>query len=169
MILQTTRLVLREFNLNDFEAFAHIVADPEVMRFSLFGPMNKEKALQYFQQRILGHYHNHGFGLWAIIFENQAIGFAGLISQEIDREKKIELGYRLLPQYWGKGLATEACQGILKYAFENCKFKEIISIVEPTNVRSLRVAERVGMTLWKNTTYHGTAVGIYRIGPLLPS
>lgn len=83
--------------------------------------------------------------------------------QEIDGEKKIELGYRLDPKYWGKGLATEACQAIAQYAFDMLKLDEVVSIIDPQNVRSIRVAEKVGMTKWKDTTFHGFAVGIYRM------
>lgn len=99
MILQTPRLVLREFIEEDFDAFALLMADPEVMRFSLSGPLSREQAKHYFQTRILSHYSAFKFGLWAVIFEKNIIGFVGLVSQEVDGEKKNELGYRLLPKY----------------------------------------------------------------------
>ncbi len=163
MILQTPRLLLREFTENDLDAFALIMADPEVMKFSLSGPQSKEVAKQYLEHRILQHYRAHGFGLWAVVYEGILIGFTGLITQEIDGEKKIELGYRFHPKYWGKGLATEACRAIAQYAFTVLKLSEVISIIDPQNIRSLRVAEKVGMTKWKETTFHGFSVGIYRV------
>ena len=163
MILQTPRLLLREFTKDDLDAFALIMADPEVMRFSLSGPQSKEVAKHYLEHRIIHHYQTYGYGLWAVVYEGILIGLAGLIAQEIDGEKKIELGYRFHPHYWGKGLATEAGLAILQYAFEVLKLNEVISIIDPLNIRSLRVAERVGMTKWKETTFHGFTVGIYRI------
>jgi [ribosomal protein S5]-alanine N-acetyltransferase len=163
MFVETSRLEIREWTSDDFEAFAALMADPEVMRFSLKGsPLNSEEAREYFQKRILDHYRN-GFGLWALMLkeEQKIIGFAGLITQEIDGEKKIELAYRLLPHYWHRGLALEAARAICTYAFTGLKLKELISIIDPINTRSIRLAERLGMRPLKMTHYHQKNVYIY--------
>lgn len=165
MKLNTERLILREFTIDDLDAFAWIVSDPEVMRFSLYGSMNKEQAREYLQGRIIAHYSEHGYGLYAVILKanNSLIGLIGLISQNIDGESKVELGYRLHPQYWGKGLATEACLAVCQYAFTQLGINELISIIDPQNIRSLEVAKRVGMKYLKETLFHNTPVQIYMI------
>jgi RimJ/RimL family protein N-acetyltransferase len=163
MFVETGRLEIREWTSDDFEAFAVLMADPEVMRFSLKGkPLSIEEAREYFQKRILDHYKN-GFGLWALVYkeEQQFIGLAGLITQEIDGEKKIELAYRLLPKYWHRGLALEATRAVCTYAFTGLKLKELISIIEPDNVRSIRLAERLAMRPLKMTKFHHKKVYIY--------
>ena len=103
MQIKTPRLLIREFTSSDFPDFAHLMADSQVMRFSLSGPMNQELAKEYFERRILGYYQTHGFGLWALFLEDtkEFIGLAGLISQTIDGVEEVELAYRLHPHYWG--------------------------------------------------------------------
>lgn len=166
MRLETTRLILREFTLDDLEAFAYLMSDPEVMRFSLKGPLKgKEQAREYLQKLILDHYAKHGYGVYALIYkeDNCLIGYAGLISQNIDRVMQTELGYRLLPKYWGKGLATEACLAICQYAFNQIDIDHLISIIDPKNIRSVEVAKRIGMSFWKNALFHEIPVEIYSL------
>jgi RimJ/RimL family protein N-acetyltransferase len=165
MRLETEKLTLREFTLNDLDAFAWLMADPEVMRFSLSGPMNRELASEYLQKRILDHYVKYGYGLYAVVqkADNCLIGFVGLIGQNIDGESKVELGYRLHPKYWGKGLATEACLAVCQYAFTQLGMDELISIIDPKNTRSLEVAKRVGMKYLKEASFHHIPVQIYMI------
>jgi ribosomal-protein-alanine N-acetyltransferase len=163
MLTETGRLVIRDYTPEDFRTFARLMEDPEVMRFSVKGPLSLEEAKEHFQKRILDHYKTYGFGLWALVYKDpkEIIGFAGLIAQDIDGEKKIELAYRILPPFWGLGLASEAAAAICGYAFEELKLKEIISIIDPANTRSLRLAERAGMHFLKKTQYHNLDVFIY--------
>jgi RimJ/RimL family protein N-acetyltransferase len=162
-MLDTPRLEIREFKPEDFEDFAVLVADPEVMRFSIKGPLGLEEAQEYFQRRILGHYKTHGFGLWALVLkeEKKLIGFAGLITQEIEGKTKIELAYRLLPTYWGRGLASEAANAISEYAFATLDLKDLISIIDTANHRSLLLAKRLGMNSLQKTEFHGFEVFVY--------
>lgn len=160
-MLNTEHLILREFTQADFEAFAALVADPEVMRFSLKGPIAKEEAKEYFQKRVLDHYAKYGFGVWAIFLKEDFVGFAGLITQTLEGKEEVELGFRLNPKYWGKGYATEACKAICRYAFEELGFDRLISIIDPKNHRSLKVASRVGMHFWKEAVFHGFDVQVF--------
>ena len=164
MKLETERLILRKYTLDDLDAFAALVADPEVMRFSLSGPMKeKEQAKQYFQKRILDHYRHNGYGLYAVIHKADTclIGTIGLITQNIDGQEWTELGYRLHPKYWGKGLATEAGLALMHYASATLGIDELISIIDPQNTRSLKVAERLGMRFWKDAVFHTIPVHVY--------
>jgi RimJ/RimL family protein N-acetyltransferase len=161
MLLATEHLILRDFTRSDFEAFAALVADPEVMRFSLKGPMAKEEAKEYFQKRVLDHYAKYGFGVWAIFLKEDFIGFAGVITQALEGKEEVELGFRLNPKYWGKGYATEACKAICRYAFDELGFDRLISIIDPKNHRSLKVANRVGMHFLKEAIFHGFHVQVF--------
>lgn len=168
MILQTQRLILRKFTENDLDALATILGNEEVMRFSLKGAMNRDEVQDYLKKRILSQYDKLGYGLYAIILkENQSmIGFIGFLSQNIDGEDKIELGYRLSPQYWGKGYAIEAAKEICHYAFDKLQINELISIIDPKNARSISLANRLGMHYWKDASFHGFLVKIYSLKKL---
>lgn len=162
MILETDRLVIRKFLETDVEALFGILGNEEVMRFSLKGPLNI-KEIEESLSKILEHYNKYGFGLYALIHKesNILIGFAGFKVQLIDGEQKVELGYRLSPQYWGKGLASEAVRALSQYAFNQIKLSEFIAIIEPENIKSVQVATRLGMHLWKKTFFHQFAVDVY--------
>lgn len=167
MFVETDRLEIREWTKDDFQEFVTLVTDPEVMRFSIKGgPWTYEEAEENFETLILDRYKN-GIGLWALHYkeEQKIIGLAGLTSQEVDGEKKIELGYRLFPQYWHRGLALEAAREICDYAFAVLKLEQLIALIEPANTRSIRLAERVGMRPLKLTKYHHKEVYVYARSP----
>lgn len=163
MLLQTKRLIIREFSIDDLDGLSALLGNKEVMHFSLAGPLSREQAKDYLEKRILGYYAQFGFGLWAVVLseEQRLIGYAGLMSQSIDGEELIELGYRLDPRYWGKGLASEAALAISQYAFDRLQLDQIISIIDPKNTRSVGVASRIGMHYWKDSLFHNIPVQIY--------
>lgn len=165
MILQTERLDVRELTMDDLDAFAAMLADPVVMEYSKNGPLDRAGARGYLQTVILDHYAKYGYGLWALIARGEGtfVGFAGLIHQDIDGEGLIEFGYRLAPAAWGNGYATEAGRAIRDYAFETVGVDTLISIIEPANVRSVAVAEKVGMKSSRQAVYYGKAVTIFEL------
>jgi RimJ/RimL family protein N-acetyltransferase len=168
MLTETERLILREFTFDDLDAFARLMADPEVMRFSLNGPMaDKAQAKDYLQHRIIDHHAKYGYGLYAIVHKDKGclIGIAGLLNQDIDGEHKVELGYRLHPDYWGQGYAFEAAKAICSFAFERLGLNDLISIIDPRNVRSVALARRIGMNFWKEAVFHDIHVHVYRLTP----
>ena len=164
-IIETPRLIIRKFTKDDAHALKIILGDPEVMRYSLKGALDEEGIREYLRTIILDHYEKHGFGLWAVVHkeDDQLIGYAGLICQTIDKEECVELGYRLATAYWGKGLAQEAAAAIRDFVFTEMGLDRLISIIDPCNVRSVRVAKKAGMERVKSTVFHGTDVDIYEI------
>ncbi len=160
-VLETSRLRLRPFTLEDADALVPLVSDPRVMRF---GPGVKTgTAIEQWIQRWIDCYATHGFGQWATVLkgEDRLVGAIGLIPQVVDGVDEVEIGYRLVPQYWGQGLAIEAARGCRDHAFDTLKAERVISIIEPANAPSIRVAERNGMTLEKETTMWDKHVRIY--------
>lgn len=160
MILQTKNLIIREFTHEDLESFASLLGNKQVMEFSIAGPLSREQTRVYLE-KVLAHYAQHGFGLWAVVYQEKLIGYAGLMRQSIDGEELVELGYRLDPSCWGKGLASEAALAISHYAFEVLLLDRLISIIDPKNNRSIAVATRLGMHHWKDAKFHGIPVQIY--------
>ena len=161
--LDTPRLTLRQFQESDLDAYASMCANPEVMRFIGAGePLSRKEAwreLAFF----LGHWRLRGYGMWALEHSTsgQLIGRAGFINPE--GWPGFELGWLLDRDYWGEGYATEAARAALQHAFDDLEREHVISLIYPENSRSIRVAERLGQTLERETELYGNRVDIYAI------
>jgi RimJ/RimL family protein N-acetyltransferase len=143
--LTTERLKLRQLCEADLDAYAAIVADPEVMRYIGDGkPLERHDAWRNIAA-ISGHWALRGYGLWAL--EEKAtgklLGRAGLLFPE--GWPMIEVGWALGREHWGKGYAIEAARAALQAAFDGGA-PEVCSLILAENARSIRVAERLGMT-----------------------
>ena len=154
--ITTSRLLLRAFQYSDFENAHQLLSDPEVMRYSLNGPYSRKKSRDFIDQCILKSDKNVPT-LFAVIDNknNQFIGFCGFFPQKIQGEEELELGYRLLKKYWGKGFATEAAVAVKNYAFNQLGLTRLISVIEISNTASLRVAEKNGFRVEKQMLYNG--------------
>jgi len=145
---QTDRLVLRRWTPEDREPFARMNCDPAVMEF-LPAPLTRAES-DALSDRIETHFAQHGFGLWAAELRSSST-FIGYIGLSIPRFEAaftpcVEIGWRLSPDYWGKGLATEGARAVVRHAFEVLHLPELVSFTVPANLRSRRVMEKVGMT-----------------------
>lgn len=161
-ILETPRLILRVFEEADLDAFAALVADPEVMRFYPSGPRSREHA-----QRAIAWFRElqdkQGYSLWAVEHkaDNRCIGYCGLVPQRIDGNPEVEVGYKLAKAYWNQGLATEAARAVRDWAFQNLAVPHLISIIDPANTASQRVAEKNGMRYVRDAEYDDKTCRIY--------
>lgn len=163
-IIETSRLTLRYITSRDAPALKSILGDAEVMRYSVIGVHNKKQIKQFIEQRLLS-YLERGFGLYALVHKQnqETIGYCGFFIQSIAEQREVEVGYRLAKQYWGRGLATEAAQAVIKYGRERFDFQRYICLIEPDNIRSIRVATKLGMTLEKKIIYYGLNVAVYSL------
>ena len=164
VIAESSRIILREFHREDLPNLRLLLTDPEVMRFSVTGPLSAAKV-EAFLERCQQKYQEQGYWLWAAVLraENVFIGYSGLLDQTIEGNPEIEVAYRLLPIYWGRGLGTEAAALARDYAFTKLKVGRIISLIEPANVASIRVAEKNGLRFEKDTTYYHLHVRVYAL------
>jgi len=120
------------------------------------------------QEKIEGFiasYATYGFGKWAVIFKEsgELIGYCGIAVEQIENKDEKEIGFRLDPKFWGKGLATEAAAAALQYGFERLKLPHIFGIAERANIASVRVLEKLGMRYEKETIFHKVKMDVYRI------
>lgn len=90
------------------------------------------------------------------------VGWCGLLIQEVDGVQELEVGYSIMPEYWGNGYATEAAKKCKDEAFGRRLASSIISIIQIHNIPSQRVAEKNGMRIDRQTKHHGNPVFIYR-------
>ena len=147
-VIETQRLIFRKLRVEDTEDLFRIYSNSETMKFMGRGSASVDEERGHIQRHIENYYDTFGFGLWATVLKehNRLIGRCGLLFQEIEGRKEPELAYLLDFNYWGKGLATEAARAIIKLGFEQYKFKRIIAVINPQNMSSIRVAEKIGMT-----------------------
>lgn len=144
IILETDRLLLREFVEDDAGAFFAFNSDPEVMRYTGQDPTaSVEEAGEMI--RAYPDYEAHGYGRWAVVYkpDDRVVGFNGL--KYLDDLEETDLGYRFLGEYWGRGIATESSLAIVRHGFEVLKLDHIIGLVLPENKASIRVLQKVGM------------------------
>jgi RimJ/RimL family protein N-acetyltransferase len=146
----TERLVLRSWRPADRAPFAALNADPEVMRFVGDGAPLARTDSDALLDAIEAHWHEHGFGLWCAAAREDpdaCLGFVGLAVPSFLPAvlPAVEVGWRLARPAWGRGLATEGARAALDHAFGELDLRAVISIIDPTNERSIRVAEKLGM------------------------
>lgn len=163
-LLTTLRLTLRELTLADGPALAAILAHPDVMRYSVRGVMSAHATLEFIQWCIESC-ADSGWGPRAVVdnASGSLIGFCGLNREQVDGADEIELGYRLAPAFWGRGLATEAVRATLDQGFGELGLASVIAIVQPANVASVRVIQKVGFSGFVHSQYHRLGVRIYRM------
>jgi len=147
IILQTERLILRTWQQTDIEVMTEINQDPKVCEF--LPGIGDQVTTEAFVHRMIQHYHDHGFTLYAVEIEatHAFIGFVGLSipSFQAHFTPAVEIGWRLASQYWGEGYATEAAKAVLHYAFTELGLDEIVSFTVVNNKASRRVMEKIGL------------------------
>ena len=146
VILETERLLLREYVKDDAQAFFELNTDPQVLRFVPDKPLlSVEQARQILIDHPIADYRTRGFGRCACILKStgENIGFAGL--KYLADLEEVDVAYRLMPAHWGSGLATEAARASVQFGFSHLGMKQIIGLAMPENVASIRVLEKAGL------------------------
>lgn len=161
IILETSRLLLREMSISDMDSLSSILRDDKVM-YAYNGAFNEEETEQWMQKQ-LQRYKDFGFGLWAVLKKDtgEMIGQCGITMQEYNNELVPEIGYLFAYKYWHNGYATEAAMACREYGFEKLLFDALYSIIRDTNISSQNVAIRNGMHIV------GSMVKYYR-GEVMP-
>ncbi|WP_437785437.1 GNAT family N-acetyltransferase [Sorangium sp. So ce1097] len=163
-ILETPRLILRHMEMRDLPSMLEILSDPEAMRY--YPSTRDEAGTRTWIERSLERYRRDGVGLWAVDIKAEQRAFAGqcgLVWQEVEGKRDLELGYLFQRRHWGRGFATEAASACCDHAFDVVGVDRLISIIHPENVRSIRVAERVGMTRESEARWKDRPVVIYAL------
>jgi len=152
-VLAGERLRLRRWRGDDLDAFAAMNADAAVMRY--FRSVLTRDDSAAFMQRIETHFDTHGFGFWAVEDRESGrlVGMTGLACVTFDApfvraaaSPVIEIGWRFIPDVWGRGYAPEAARVALRVGFDIFGFSEIVAFTVPHNAPSRRVMEKLGMT-----------------------
>jgi ribosomal-protein-alanine N-acetyltransferase len=162
----TARLIAERLRPAHLADYVRLFEDPRVMAtLSPDGkPLPPGEAARWLQLS-LEHWDRHGFGFWAIRTraENQFVGRAGLKSADVEGKHEVELAYALLPEFWGRGLATEISEAILKLAFEDLGLTEVICFTLTTNAASRRVMEKLGFQFEREGVHANLPHVFYRL------
>lgn len=145
MIIETERLILREYTYEDFESLYKILSDKETMEHYP-NPFDEEKVRGWIKWNI-ENYAKYGFGLWAVVLKetSEMIGDCGITIQNIDEELLPEIGYHINKKYWRKGFGSEAARAVRDWAFENTEYNCLYSYMKYTNIGSYSTAIAMGM------------------------
>jgi [ribosomal protein S5]-alanine N-acetyltransferase len=155
VILETERLVFREFAPADADALLKVLGDPVAMQYYP-APFDRE-GVQAWISRNRARYLNHGFSLWAMMLKptREVIGDCGCALQEVEERQEIEVGYHVRRDLWGRGYATEAAQACMNFAFARLGAARVVSMIRPENRQSRRVAEKNGLICERIVFWHG--------------
>jgi ribosomal-protein-alanine N-acetyltransferase len=157
-ILQTERLILTKLRPAHVPALVDLWTDPEVTR--CIGGPRERIPLWADLEKDAQHPPPGPFDLWVLVEKatGNVVGHCGLIDKDVDGTLEIELVYVLAASVWGKGYATEIAAGLKHYAFTNLGLKRLISLIEPSNSASERVAIKTGLHLEREIVRPGGAI-----------
>ncbi len=161
-VLETERLVLRRMEMADVDDLMGIFSDPVAMRY--YPATKGREEAEAWVRWTLQSYSEHGFGQWVAILKDSGefAGQCGLTVQEVEGTREVEIGYLFLRRFWGRGLATEAAIAARDYGFA-LGYRRLVSIIDPANLASRRVAEKTGLTLEKEVWKWNKKVCVYAV------
>jgi len=163
-ILETERLILRHLVMEDLDELFILYSDSEIRKYFPEGVLSYEDTKEELEWHMNGHPRHPELGLWATIHKETGkfIGRCGLLPWTLEGQDEVEIAYLLDKAFWKQGLATEAAQGILQYGFEQLNLSRLICMVDPENVASQKVAQRIGMSFEKRMDgYEGDNLPFY--------
>jgi [ribosomal protein S5]-alanine N-acetyltransferase len=180
--LETERLTLRPPQESDLDDLVPVFADPEVMRYIGAGvPWTRQRTIEGLD-RWRSFWAADGFGMFVVMRreDGRILGDTGLLAwdprvwrpgslQAIGPDAEIEIGWRYARDAWGHGYATEAAIAVRDWAREEHGFERLISLIDPANAASIRVAEKLGARHERDVEISGRVAGVYACGGQLPA
>ena len=155
VLIETKRLRIRELTEADAPAMVRLYQDPTTIRFMGPAPASLGEEFENIRAHRERYYTGRGYGLWGVTLRetNALIGRCGLLDATIDGRPQVELSYLVQPHFRRQGLAAEAARAVLDFAARSLGLQRVVAVIQPTNVASRHVAERLGMRCEGTTTY----------------
>ena len=159
---RTARMLLRRMRLEDFADLLRMYQDPVVM--ATLGGVRTAETTRRYLDLLISHWETHGFGWWTMRdpATGRFIGRGGLRRMPVDGREQVEVGYGLVSEYWGRGLATELARECVRIAFAELQFPELVSFTLPTNLGSRRVMEKAGFRYDRDIVHADLPHVLYR-------
>ena len=164
MRLQSDRLEFRTYTDEDFHFLYSLLSDPEMIRYIGKGQTrDKNGALEFLYWIYRSYKENPQGGLLLLVRkeDGRRIGHAGLVAQNIEGADELEVGYWVAKDFWGQGYGKEAAEALRDYGLQQLGRKRLISLIQPDNRASRKVAEHIGMTVEKEIVLSGKNVWVY--------
>jgi len=163
VVIETDRLLLRKFTENDTALLFQLNLDPEVIRYTHDPITDVEHAKKILSDVILPQYslYNHGRLATHLKSSLEFIGWCGL--KYLPETNEVDLGYRFMKKFWGKGYATEAALACIEYGFTKLNLPLIIGRALPGNLASIKVLEKCGMKYLYEEVMHGYLHKTYQV------
>ena len=161
--LETPRLYLREFTMDDAQLLIELNSDPEVTRYTGDGPVkDPEDGKRILREIILPQYPNK-IGRWAVHLksDDEFIGWCGL--KYIPELNETDLGYRFFQKHWGNGYATESAKAVMAYGQDVLKLQQIVGRAAVGNLNSIKVLEKAGLVYKEHGVEHGDHIVKYSL------
>ncbi|HSB00329.1 MAG TPA: GNAT family N-acetyltransferase [Anaerolineales bacterium] len=149
-VLETERLLLRQFSLEDAEFILALLNEPSfIQNIGDRGVRTLADARSYLTRVPIASYAKNGFGLYLVLLKEtqESIGMCGLIKR--DSLEDVDIGYAFLPKFWSKGYAVESALAVKAYAKDVIGLKRMVAITDPANEGSIRVLEKIGLRFEK--------------------
>lgn len=150
LFLETSRLLLRLPTLDDVSTLCVLRSNPEVTRYIGDGGVETHSEVERFLANAVRYQERQGMG-YCLVFEKSTgrfIGQAGIFHLGLcENQQEIEVAYRLLPEYWGQGYATELAKALVHWGFAHLEIEELVAATHPDNVASQRVLTKAGFSL----------------------
>ena len=163
-MIESERLIYRKYEDSDLVFLASMLSDVEMVKFIGEGNTRDMQESKGFLAWIYSHYEsNDEFGLRLMVRKSDGalVGHAGLVPQQIEGVEELEIGYWIARDYWGKGYASEAARTFKTRGIDVIKASRLISLIQPANKASRKVAEKIGMALEKEILLKGKDVCVY--------
>ena len=145
-ILETDRLILRQFATDDAEFILELVNEQSfIQNIGDRGVRTLEDARSYILRVAVASYEKNGFGLYLVVLKElgESAGMCGLIKR--NGLEDVDIGYAFLPKFWSKGYALEAALAMRDYARDVIGLKRLVAITDPENQGSIRLLEKIGL------------------------
>lgn len=161
-ILETERLILREFRKEDADMMYQLNLDPEVIQYTGDTAFENIEAAGKFLEKY-DHYQKYGLGRWAVIrkADGEFLGWCGL--KYDTRKEEYDIGFRFFKKHWNKGYATESAQACIQLGFEKFGMKTIVGRAMQKNLASISVLQKIGLSFDKAFDFDGQEGAIYKI------
>ena len=162
-MLETERLIIRKYTLDDLEELIEMRSDPDVYRYlgglERQNPAEITKRLDFY----MDCYEKLGFGMCAMIWKETGENIGGGGLQPLEDTGEIEVGYSLKKRFWRMGIGYECARAWLKHGFENAGLERIVAVADEANIGSWRIMEKCGMTFEKKEFHYNMECKFYAI------
>lgn len=165
-MINTKRLEFRKYTMEDLDFLVSMTSNPDVMKYIGKGvPWTLEETKQRIEKFIGWYELEEGMGLMLLINKQDGapIGHAGLIPQIVEGRSETEIGYWIVPDYWGQGYASEAAAKCRDFGFQMLNRERLVSIIHFDNTGSKNVARKAGLTFERQVNFNSKNVALYSI------